>query len=77
MPKTYVIVSYPPSSEQIEAAIEDLETVRKSLDGTLCVLKWSGEEPPVFCGETTYNHAQILTIMHSADWSEPEPIGGD
>jgi len=73
MIKTYCIVANPPTSEQIAAAIESPDTVRKSVDGTECVLKWKGPTPAPFQGKTTYTHVQILPIMHSVEWTVPMP----
>ncbi len=65
---TYCIVTYPPTAEQYAAAIESPDTVRKSLDGTACVLKWRGNTPPAFAGLTLYTHAEIVPIMSSPAW---------
>ena len=48
-----------------------VSTLRKSLDGTLAVLKWDGDTPSVFNGMDSYSHAQILTILAGSDWTEP------
>ena len=56
--------------ELIDNAHQDsIETLRKSLDGTLTILKWDGDTPSVFDGMTTYNHAQIRSILHGSAWS--------
>jgi len=52
-----------------ENAIADLRT---SVDGVLAVLKWSGEDPPVFDGETKYTHTEILTEMAKVEWDSPD-----
>lgn len=50
-------------------------TIRKSLDNTKFVIKWN--EEPTFIADGTvvpvgiYNHAEILEIMATAEWSEP------
>ena len=44
---------------------------RKTLDGTLAILKWDGDTPSVFSGMTIYSHGQILTILRGSDWTEP------
>jgi len=51
----------------------EVEDLRTSLDGTLAVLKWIGEDPPVFDGETKYTHTEILTEMAGANWTPPDP----
>lgn len=70
---TYCIVDFPATAEQYDAAIETAESVRKSLDESQCVLKWSGDTPAAFDGLTTFTHAEILTVMHTAEWSSPDP----
>ena len=72
---TYCIVDFPATAEQYDAAIETAESVRKSLDESQCVLKWSGDTPGAFDGLTTFTHAEILPIMHSSAWSAPMPHG--
>jgi len=48
-----------------------VSTLRKSLDGTLAILKWDGDTPSVFSSMTIYSHSQILTILRGSDWTEP------
>ena len=47
-----------------------VSTLRKSLDGTLAILKWDGDTPSVFSSMTIYSHSQILTILRGSDWAE-------
>lgn len=49
------------------------ETIRKSIDETLFTIKWT-TEPSFITDETvvpvgTYNHAEILAVMHTDAWS--------
>ena len=65
------------TAEQLEELVSNaiqssLSTLRKSLDGTLAILKWDGDTPTVFNGMTQYRHAQILTILRGSDWSSSE-----
>jgi len=54
------------------------DTIRRSIDLTQFVLKWEIE--PSFIEDDTvipigeYNHPQILELMATPEWSEPEPI---
>ena len=48
-----------------------VETLRKTLDGTKAILKWSGNTPEVFNGMTSYDHSEILTILNGSDWTDP------
>lgn len=56
------------------------QTIRKSLDETLFVLKWEHEHEPTFISDgtivpvSTLSHAECLVLMSSPEWSEPEPV---
>ena len=56
----------------------DETTIRKSLDATQFVLKWNTEPSFITDGLVTpiqtLTHAEALTLMASAEWSEPMPI---
>ena len=71
----YVIVDNPPTDEQIDAAIERRETLRTSLDETKCVLKFSGNTPPVFSSETILTHEEAYALMQTGEW-QTNIIGG-
>ena len=59
--------------ELVDNAIQSsVDTLRKSLDSTLAILKWDGDTPSAFSSMTIYNHAQILTILRGSDWSSSE-----
>ena len=53
------------------------ETIRKSLDETMFVLKW--ETMPTFITDGTIVPLQVLTheecleLMNTSEWSEPSP----
>ena len=72
--RKYVIVNVSDvTDEMISSAIQTgVNTLRKSLDGTLAILKWDGDTPTVFNGMTQYSHAQILTILKGSDWTQAE-----
>ena len=56
----------------------DQNTIRKSLDDSQFVIKWNTE--PTFIADGTVSplqtltHEQALTLMASAEWSEPIPV---
>ena len=61
------------TDEQLEELVSNaiqssLSTLRKSLDGTLAILKWDGDTPTVFNGMTQYSHAKNLTILRGSEW---------
>ena len=61
--------------ELVENAIQtSINTLRKSLDNTLAILKWDGDTPSAFSSMTIYNHAQILTILRGSDWASSEGV---
>ena len=56
----------------------DENTIRKSLDETLFVLKWNTEPTFITDGTVvpvqTLTHDEALVLMASAEWSEPMPV---
>jgi hypothetical protein len=58
-----------------------IDTVRKSTDGTKTFVKWDGEEiPPSVQSLTTkegpYTYEEMLEIIVTEEWSDPNPIMG-
>tara|TARA_R100000781_G_scaffold841_1_gene1420 strand:+ start:131 stop:373 length:243 start_codon:yes stop_codon:yes gene_type:complete len=53
----------------LNAIQSGLNTLRKSIDGTLAILKWDGETPSCFDGMVIYSHSQILTELAKDTWS--------
>ena len=53
------------------------QTVRLSVDGSQTVLKWEGAEPSFVSTlnsyEGPYTHEEILTIMSTPEWTDPNP----
>ena len=56
----------------------DENTIRKSLDETQFVIKYNAEPSFIADGTVTplqtLTHEQALTLMASAEWSEPLPV---
>ena len=52
-------------------------TIRISVDGTQTVLKWNGSEPSFVSSLSSYDgpytHSEILTIMATPAWTDPNP----
>lgn len=52
-------------------------TLRLSLDDTQTVLKWNGSEPSFVSSLSSYDgpytHSEILTIMATPAWTDPNP----
>ena len=57
-----------------------VDTVRKSIDGSLTFVKWDGEIPECVNNLTTkegpYSHDEILDILSGHSWNSPmiEPV---
>jgi len=53
------------------------ETLRLSIDGLETVIKWDGAEPSFVSTlssyEGPYTHEEILVIMATPEWSDPNP----
>ena len=50
---------------------QSADTLRYSVDGSKFLLKFEGDTPSFLIGEPQYDHAEILTIMQSAEWTDP------
>ena len=54
------------------------ETVRKSVDGTKTFVKWDGAIPSSVSSLTTkegpYTYEEILAILSTEEWTDPNPI---
>ena len=53
-------------------------TLRVSCNGLQTVLKWGGSEPSFVASLSSYDgpytHSEILTIMATAAWTDPNPM---
>lgn len=83
-PLTYWLGPLPSEGTVIwDRVIQDYAMARRSLDGTMCVLKWRGNRPDGLpSGGTTYSDenpaiprsvADLRAILDGPDWTEPEP----
>ena len=78
--ETYVIINIAdlPNIDFSQIGETDENTIRKSLDDSQFVIKWNTE--PTFIADgtvvpvETLTHEQTLTLMASAEWSEPIPV---
>jgi hypothetical protein len=57
-----------------------IDTVRKSVDLTKTFVKWSGDMPPSVQSLTTsegpYTYNEMLDILATPEWTNPNQIGG-
>jgi hypothetical protein len=55
------------------------DTVRKSVDGTKTFIKWEGETPlfisEIVGSEGPYTLGEILEILATPEWNNPNPFG--
>jgi len=78
--ETYAIINIADLSNIDFAQVgeTDENTIRKSLDETQFVIKYNAE--PTFIADgtvtplQTLTHAEALTLMATAEWSEPIPV---
>jgi len=73
MSKNYVIldasdVSSVDFSEVMETSAQ---TLRFSLDGSQTFVKFEGSTPSFLEGKTQYDHSEILTILATDEWTDP------
>jgi hypothetical protein len=54
------------------------DTVRKSIDGTKTFVKWDGAIPQCVndleTKEGPYTYDEILAILSTPEWTDPEPL---
>ena len=71
--RRYAIVSYPPSAEVWSSVMESPESHRRSVDGTMVLVKWEGATPAPLTGETIYTNSEVLAILSGSNWTPPDP----
>lgn len=49
------------------------DTLRFSLDGSKTFVKFTGETPSFLEGKTTNTHTEMLAILRTPAWTNPEP----
>jgi hypothetical protein len=78
MIKKYVIIS---ASDVASVDFDQVQetsaqTLRFSLDGSQTFVKFEGSTPSFLEGKTQYDHSEILTILATDEWTDPNPPGG-
>tara|TARA_R100000781_G_scaffold96388_1_gene60414 strand:- start:309 stop:557 length:249 start_codon:yes stop_codon:yes gene_type:complete len=62
------------TDEMLENSIQrNTSNARKSVDGSKILLKWDGETPSCFEGETIYNHSEIMSELSKETWTKVDP----
>lgn len=78
----YLVMNFSETNKIVWSDIleTNINTMRKSNDGTLCVIKWRGETPAFVSTldwkSPIYNKEEILVVLQSPEWTEPTPISG-
>ncbi len=71
-------VSELPMIDFTQVCETSIETVRKSVDELKTFVKWDGTMPECVSNLTTkegpYTYDEILTILATPEWSDPNPI---
>jgi len=78
MSRKYVIINSDEVSsvnfDQVDETSES--TLRYSLDGSKTFVKFDTDATPSFLdGKTQYSHSEILTILATDEWTDPNPPG--
>ena len=78
MSKNYVILDASDvSSINFDQVMEtSAQTLRFSLDEEQTFVKFEGSTPSFLEGKTQYDHSEILTILATDEWTDPNPPGG-
>ena len=76
MTKTYVIIDADEvSSVDFSQVFEtSAQTLRYNIDpaGTKTFVKFEGSTPDFLDGKTQYTHSEILTILATDEWTDPD-----
>lgn len=77
MSRKYVIIDADEvSSVDFSQVFEtSADTLRYNVDpaGTKTFVKFEGETPDFLAGKTQYSHSEILTILATEEWTDPNP----
>ena len=73
--RTYVIINAAdvPQVDFSEVLETSEDTLRWSVDHTKTFVKFVGETPSFLDGKTQYNYSEILAILATPEWTNPDP----
>ena len=76
MSKKYVIIETSEvDSVNFNEVIEtEAKYLRYSIDGNKTFVKYEGEQPSFLSGKTEYTHSEILSILATDEWTDPDAI---
>ena len=71
--RTYVIADSAEASSFDFSKLVDIDESysRKSLDGSKILARFEGDTPSFLSGKTEYDHAEILSILATDEWTDP------
>ena len=79
MSRKYVIIEagFVPSVDFSQVSETSAQTLRYNIDpaGTKTFVKFDGSTPDFLDGKTQYTHSEILTILATDEWTDPNPPG--
>ena len=78
MSRKYVIINADEVDSVIFSQVDETsaDTIRYSLDGSLTFVKFDTDTTPSFLvGKTQYTHSEILAILATDEWTDPNPPG--
>ena len=73
--RTYVIINAADVEEvDFSEVLETSEdTLRWSVDHTKTFVKFVGETPSFLDGKTQYNYSEIMAVLSTPEWTNPDP----
>jgi hypothetical protein len=76
IPRKYTIISkYDVASIDFDQVLECNEShLHYSLDGSKTLVKYRDDQPSFLSGKTEYDHAEILAILATDEWTDPDAV---
>ena len=76
IPRKYTIISKDDvASIDFDQVLEGNEShLHYSLDGSKTLVKYRDGQPSFLWGKTEYTHAEILEVLATDEWTNPDPI---
>ena len=73
--RTYVILNAAdvPQVDFSEVLETSEDTLRWSVDHTKTFVKFVGEAPSFLDGKTEYNYPEIMAVLSTPEWQNPNP----
>lgn len=73
--RTYVIIDASEVSNVDFSKVlnRNSDYVSYSLDGSKAFVKYEGSQPSFLSGKQEYTHSEILTILATDEWTNPDP----